>query len=282
MKTLGDHPIHHITKGIEKTENKLQKEMHGFDRRKITASLIPEIKTEEYKENKSHVQPSSTCQSTKERIDYGLQDTSKSRGRQVMAVTSRGTKAEEYNQEDDHIPPPSAKTTDKDGFQIVQRKKKNRKEGFKSSKTRDAYGLTNELVKHVIHVIAFPLSVVFNNCLQSRTFPDELKYTKTFPNLKKGDPKDPDNNRPISVVPILGKILETIMKIQINDHFEKNSLFSTVQYGFQPNTSTEIATEGIISKILDSFEWNELTSLTLCDLSKAFDCVSHAILKQKL
>ncbi|KAG8238772.1 hypothetical protein J437_LFUL016611, partial [Ladona fulva] len=73
------------------------------------------------------------------------------------------------------------------------------------------------------------------------------------------------------------------MKIQINYHFEKYGLFSKVQYGFHTNKSTEIATEGnIISKILDSFEHNEITSLTQCDLSKAFDCVSHDILKQKL
>ena len=73
-----------------------------------------------------------------------------------------------------------------------------------------------------------------------------------------------------------------VIKEQLTAYFESNSIFSTAQYGFRRNFSTVDALEKFISSIISGFDEHKSTLTILCDLSKAFDCVSHTILINKL
>ena len=53
----------------------------------------------------------------------------------------------------------------------------------------------------------------------SGTFPDILKIGKITPVFKKGDPKLLDNYRPVSIIPILGKIFEKVIYRRLYDFF---------------------------------------------------------------
>lgn len=113
-------------------------------------------------------------------------------------------------------------------------------------------------------------------------FPQCLKNAKTIPIFKKGDKLDPASYRPISIIPILSKVLELCIKKQLLNHLVKNNSLSQNQYGFRPDLSTTIAVDKVVSEILHTFELNSYLGITLVDLSKAFDSVSHQILLEKL
>jgi hypothetical protein len=88
--------------------------------------------------------------------------------------------------------------------------------------------------------------------------------------------------RPISIVPTIGKLIESVMKDQLVSFFEKNNLFSELQHGFRQKRSTVTAATDLISRIQSGFESGDSVSLTLCDISKAFDCIPHNVLLSKL
>lgn len=153
---------------------------------------------------------------------------------------------------------------------------------FKASSSPDIYGVSCKILKAVIDDIAAPFCVAINTCLREGVFPDSLKIARTVPIHKKGNIEELANYRPISVLPIMSKVLETVVKVQLTNFFEVHSLLNDAQHGFRRGRSTTTALLSLASKITDAFEDGDSLALTLCDLSKAFDCVPHNILLKKL
>ena len=69
-----------------------------------------------------------------------------------------------------------------------------------------------------------PLSLLFQNCIDTRTFPDTWKKSNIVPVHKKGDKQIVDNYRPVSLLPILGKIFERIIFNLNFEYLEENNL----------------------------------------------------------
>lgn len=102
------------------------------------------------------------------------------------------------------------------------------------------------------------------------------------PFTKKNDLDDPANYRPISVIPSVAKIYEYILKEQLINYFENENLFNPHQFGFRNNLSTTLAIDKLTSYINLGFEEKNYICSQFLDLTKAFDCVSHEILVNKL
>ncbi len=98
---------------------------------------------------------------------------------------------------------------------------------------------------------------------------------------KKGDPEEYNNYRPISLLPVLSKVIEKIVAYQLTHFLETNCLFSNAQHGFRPNLSTETALIKVSEKIYETLDKKEVCLSTLCDLSNAFDSVNHNVLLRK-
>lgn len=155
-------------------------------------------------------------------------------------------------------------------------------DSLKNKHSRDIFGLNIKLIKTVKNCIIIPLTKLINLCFQQNTFPEVLKTAVVVPIFKKGDPSMPDNYRPISLLPIISKILEKCMAIRIVNFFETNGLFARCQFGFREHKNTVLGIINLVSDIIEAFQNKEYSTVLLCDLSKAFDCVDHAILLQKL
>lgn len=151
-----------------------------------------------------------------------------------------------------------------------------------NSTAKDLFGLSNKLLKQIGIGIAFPLSIIINKCFISGTFPEKLKVSRVIPVYKKGEENDPGNYRPISIIPVLSKPVEICFNNRIISFLEKCRLLSPVQFGFRRERSTTDAVNELVGHVVECFEGGESVSAVFCDLSKAFDCMSHQILLDKL
>ena len=74
-----------------------------------------------------------------------------------------------------------------------------------------AHGYDNISIKICDTAIVEPLSIIFNNCINQSMFPDIWKRLNICPIHKKGDKQIINNYRPVSLLPVCGKIFERII-----------------------------------------------------------------------
>ena len=143
-------------------------------------------------------------------------------------------------------------------------------------------GLPARLFKDSAVVIADRVTHLVNLSIKSGTVPSEWKQAKVVPLFNSGNKDDLDNYRPISILPILSKILEKAVFHQLHSYRSKNSLLSPYQSGFRASHSTQLAITFLIDKIRGRMDKGLLTGAMFIDLKKAFDTVPHDGLLNKL
>ena len=143
-------------------------------------------------------------------------------------------------------------------------------------------GLSSIMLKEVSSSISPILTCIINQSLCTGIFPESLKIAKIIPVYKKENPHITDNYRPVSLLPILSKIFEKVVFIQVYDYFTENDLLYKSQYGFRKLHSTELAALEFADKIVSNLEQGKLPLAIFLDLSKAFDTIDHKILLEKL
>ena len=131
-------------------------------------------------------------------------------------------------------------------------------------------------------VTSFYLTVCVNTSIVTGEYPSVWQHALVTPVFKSGDPDEITNYRPISILPVLSKIIEKVVANQLVEYLEINNFLSNTQHGFRRGLSTETALIKVVNEIYDNMDRNKITLLTLCDLSKAFDSVHHELLLSKL
>ena len=137
-------------------------------------------------------------------------------------------------------------------------------------------------LKRVASIVAPVLASLINKSLACGTFPDYLKVARVVPIHKGGDKEAIGNYRPISILPTISKIYEKIVKNQLVHFLEKFNLFDSCQYGFRQNRSTTQAILSHLQYIYDGLDSGQTVVSFYLDFSKAFDCIDHEILFEKL
>lgn len=142
--------------------------------------------------------------------------------------------------------------------------------------------ISTKVIKSLSTEIVDELTRCINKCLREGIFPDSLKVARVTPIYKAGSKSDPGNFRPISVLPVLSKILEKVLHNRLIDFLDNTKYLYKKQYGFRPKSSTLTAAADLITSIKVNIDKKKITLGVFVDLKKAFDTVSHEILLIKL
>ena len=90
-------------------------------------------------------------------------------------------------------------------------------------------------------IISPILSLHFNYMVKIGKFPDTLKTGKITLIYKKEDEEQLENYRPISTLPIFGKIFEKLIYKRLYNFFVAQNLLRDKKFGFRKNHSTSHA-----------------------------------------
>ena len=145
------------------------------------------------------------------------------------------------------------------------------------TKANGSDGISGQMLLSCDDSVILPLRIIFRNTLSTAIYPDIWKLANVTPIFKKGDKQLIQNYRPISLLPICGKIVETIVFNNLYKHLTTHHLISKNQFGFRPGDSTTNQLIDLVNDIhraFDSTRSLEVRAIFL-DISKAFDKVWH-------
>ncbi|QQP49566.1 Uncharacterized protein FKW44_010277, partial [Caligus rogercresseyi] len=103
-----------------------------------------------------------------------------------------------------------------------------------------------------------------------------------YPFFKGKPATDPASYRPICILPALSKVLETVVKSDLEDHLAKTEALPNTQFGFRKSRSTTAALATAHAKWLEAEQRGKVVGVLGFDLSAAFDTVNQLQLLPKL
>ena len=153
---------------------------------------------------------------------------------------------------------------------------------LKISKSAGVDNIPAKVLKLAASVIAPLLTWIFNPSIKTGIYVNEWKKARVVPIYKSNDRQRCENYRPISILPVVRKILERSVFNQIYKFLNDNSLLSIYQSGFRPKKSTLTALLQMCDTFYESMDNGELNGVVFFDVRKAFESINHAILLQKM
>lgn len=132
------------------------------------------------------------------------------------------------------------------------------------------------VIKKVAQSIAPTITTIFNHSLETGQFPLAWKKANITAIWKnKGLKSDPTNYRPISVLPVLGRMFEKVCTNQLQAYSTVQNVIPDQQFGFRPKSNCETALLTATDTWKKAIDDGKVAGALLIDLSKAFDMVSH-------
>jgi hypothetical protein len=137
-------------------------------------------------------------------------------------------------------------------------------------------------VKAAANFITPTLVLLINFSFSDGIFPSALKQAKVTPIFKDQDQKLFSNYRPISVLNVLSKVFENVIKNRFTCFLNKHSILHNNQFGFTKGCSTSMPIIKLIDKITENIDSKLYSVAIFLDFKKAFDSLDHSVLLTKL
>jgi hypothetical protein len=128
-----------------------------------------------------------------------------------------------------------------------------------------------------------PLSMLLNHIFDTGHYPDRWKLAHVTPVYKRKGPRtDKINYRPISILPTLSKICESVIHDRLCTHLLENNIITDKQAAYLTGDSTAQQLLYLTHKIKEAWANNQIVQAIFLDVSAAFDAVWHKGLMAKL
>ena len=144
------------------------------------------------------------------------------------------------------------------------------------TKSTGSDGIPGLVLRQSATVTAPTLQIIFNTSLCSGYVPKSFKLSHVSPLYKSGDKATASNYRPISLLPIVSRLLETIVKSTLVGYLSALNLLPASQFAYRQKHSTDDALVYAVDRWLSARADHKTTGIVMIDMSKAFDRDDHA------
>ena len=141
-------------------------------------------------------------------------------------------------------------------------------------------GISPKILKIAKPVIVKPITTLINKTIETAEFPEKLKEAAVVPCFKKNNALDKTNYRPVSILPYISKFFERTIYDQLVAYFDK--IFHPFLSAFRSGYGCQTALLKIVEDWKKALDENKFVAAILMNLSKAFDCLPHELLLDKL
>ena len=123
------------------------------------------------------------------------------------------------------------------------------------------------MLKDCFNVLIEQLTYMFNQSITLGKFPDCWKLSTVTPIPKCGDLSSVGNWRPISIIPLVCKLMEKLCNDLLNNYFETVNILSDNQYGFRKGRSTGLAIFNYVKYITDEMNSRNMVGSIYIDFA---------------
>ena len=176
--------------------------------------------------------------------------------------------------QEDLTPYSSDKVTEREVYGVIKR--------INVSKSSGIDNISSSVFKVAFEYLIPEITHMYNLSIGTAKFPNLWKKALVIPIPKKGDLTRVQNYRPISLLPLPGKVMEKLIHQRLSTHLETNSLLANEQHGFRKAHSTVHSIAQLTNYIYRDLDEKSPTLAVFIDFKKAFDCVQHPVLLKKL
>ena len=152
-----------------------------------------------------------------------------------------------------------------------------------SSETNcDLDPIPTSLLKQCSSFLLPTITNIINLSLNYIIFLDQFKNCSVHPHLKKPSLANLANYRPKSHLSYVSILTERVVKTRLTEQLSNNNLLNPFQSAYVRGRCTETTLLSVHDHIIKAMSFQQVTCLTLLDLSAAFDTIDHSIFLERL
>lgn len=151
-----------------------------------------------------------------------------------------------------------------------------------ASTSTGADGISATILKGCAMSITSSITSIFNLSLSTGIVPSDWKIAQITPIHKKHNRSEVNNYCPISLLSLVGKVLERLVHSALFNHVLNFDVLSINQFGFRLSSSTQEALLYLTNCWHHTLERKGYNICDFLDLAKAFDSIRHDLVVNSL